>query len=146
MVIQHNLAAMYGNRIWKDANYKLEKANEKMSSGYRINRAADDAAHLAISEKMRGQIRGLLRADENLEEGIAYIETADCVLDEVTSIVQRMRELTVQALNDTNTCEDKGQIQQEIQQLTNEITKISRQTCFKLTVERNPTILSFMIT
>lgn len=128
MVIQHNLTAMYGDMMLKNTNYKLQNTTSRMTSGYRINRAADDAAGLAISEKMRGQIRGLLRADHNIEEGIAYVKTADGVLDEVTSIVQRMRELTVQALNDTNTDDDKMQIQQEIEQLNYEITKISRQT------------------
>ncbi len=128
MVIQHNLTAMYGDMVLKNTNYKLEKTTGKLSSGYRINSAADNAAGLAISEKMRGQIRGLERADHNIEEGIAYVKTADGVLDEVTSIVQRMRELTVQALNDTNTDDDKKQIQQEIEQLNYEITRISRQT------------------
>ena len=128
MVIQHNLTAMYGDMMLKNTNYNLEKATKRMSSGYRINCAADDAAGLAISEKMRGQIRGLDRADNNIEEGIAYVKTADGVLDELTSMVQRMRELTVQALNDTNTDDDKMQIQQEIDQLKYEITRISRQT------------------
>lgn len=128
MVIQHNLTAMYGDTVLKNTNCKLEKTISRMASGYRINCAADNAADLAISEKMRGQIRGLDRADNNIEEGIAYVKMVDGVLDEVTSIVQRMRELTVQALNDTNTEDDKTQIQQEISQLNYEITKISRQT------------------
>ena len=128
MVIQHNLTSMYGDMVLKNTNYKLQKTTSKMSSGYRINYASDDAAGLAISEKMRGQIRGLERADNNIEEGLAYVKTADGVLDEVTSIVQRMRELTVQALNDTNMEDDKQQIQQEIDQLKHEITRISGQT------------------
>lgn len=128
MVIQHVMAAGNALRQTKINGKQTEKSTKCISSGYRINCAADNAAGLAISEKMRGQIRGLSRADNNIEEGIAYVKTADGVLNEVTSIVHRMRELTVQALNDTNTEDDKMQIQQEIDQLSHEITKISRQT------------------
>ena len=128
MVIQHVMAAGNALRQTKINGKQTEKSTKCLSSGYRINCAADNAAGLAISEKMRGQIRGLSRADNNIEEGIAYVKTADGVLNEVTSIVHRMRELTVQALNDTNTEDDKMQIQQEMDQLSHEITKISRQT------------------
>ncbi len=128
MVIQHNKISAYGNQMFQISNKRSDKSTEKLASGYRINRAADNAAGLAISEKMRGQIRGLKRADKNIAEGISYIKTAEGALDEATSMIHRMRELTVQALNDTNTKEDKEQIQLEINQLQQEIQRISRQT------------------
>lgn len=128
MVIQHNMMSAYANQMFQISNKKANKSTEKLASGYQINRAADNAAGLAISEKMRGQIRGLNRADDNITEGIDYIKTADGVLDEVTGMVQRMRELTVQALNDTNTEDDKEQIQLEIDRLQQEIQRISQQT------------------
>lgn len=127
MIIQHNMISAYANQMLGRANRKINSSTEKLSSGYRINRAADDAACLAISEKMRGQIRGLNQAKENITDGINYVKTADGALNEITNIVQRMRELTVQALNDTNTSDDKEQIQLEISQLQHEIARISNQ-------------------
>jgi flagellin len=106
------------------------KSAEKLSSGLRINRAGDDAAGLAISEKMRGQIRGLDQAQSNSQDGISLIQTAEGALNETTSILQRMRELTVQATNDTNVTADRSQIQSEMDQLTSEVTRIANQTEF----------------
>lgn len=128
MIIQHNMISAFANEMLGISNKKISKSTEKLASGYRINRAADDAASLAISEKMRGQIRGLMRAEDNIADGINYIKTADGALNEITNMVQRMRELTVQALNDTNTEDDKYQIQAEITQLQQEITRMSNQT------------------
>jgi len=101
------------------------KSLEKLSSGLRINRAGDDAAGLAISEKMRGQIRGLEQAGRNAQDGISLIQTAEGALNETHSILQRMRELAVQAANDTNNDNDRGEIQKEIDQLTSEINRIA---------------------
>ncbi|MDI9473178.1 MAG: flagellin, partial [Bacillota bacterium] len=103
---------------------------EKLSSGFRINRAGDDAAGLAISEKMRGQIRGLKQAARNAQDGISLIQTAEGALNETHSILQRMRELAVQASTDTNTFEDRLEIQKEINQLIDEIDRIGNQTEF----------------
>jgi flagellin len=108
----------------------IAKSTEKLSSGYRINRAADDAAGLTISEKMRGQIRGLNRAADNAQDGISLIQTAEGALNEITSVLQRMRELTVQAANDTNVSTDRAAIAAELYQLASEITRISTQTEF----------------
>lgn len=128
MVIQHNLLAMYGNRMLGISTGRTKKSMEKLSSGYKINCAGDNAAGTAISEKMRGQIRGLNRVDDNISEAINYISTADGALNEITGMVHRMRELTVQALNDTNTDDDKQQIQLEISQLQREISRMADQT------------------
>lgn len=103
MVVQHNMSAMNANRMLGITTNSLSKSTEKLSSGYRINRAADDAAGLAISEKMRGQIRGLNKASSNAQDGISMIQTAEGALTETHSILQRMRELAVQASNDTAT-------------------------------------------
>lgn len=130
MVIQHNMQAMNGNRMLGKSTRTMRKSTEKLSSGYRINRAADDAAGLAISEKMRGQIRGLDRSVENVEDGISLVQTADGAMAEIEDMVHRMRELSVQAANDTNTTEDREEIQQEINQLSQEITRISDTTEF----------------
>ncbi len=130
MVIQHNLSAMNANRNLGTVTGSLSKSTEKLSSGYRINRAGDDAAGLAISEKMRGQIRGLNQASTNSQDGISLIQTAEGALTETHSILQRMRELAVQAANDTNTDDDRTQIQNEIVQLTNEIDRIAGTTEF----------------
>lgn len=146
MVIQNNIASMYGDRMLKNTNYKLNKSAQKLSSGYRINSAADNAAGLAISEKMRGQIRGLNRAKDNVDEGIHFVETVDGVMGEVTSMVHRMQELTVQALNDTNTEEDKLHIQQEIDQLSQEINRMANQSecnTMKVFERHEPTYSSF---
>ena len=130
MVIQHNMSAMNANRNLGVVTGSLSKSTEKLSSGYRINRAGDDAAGLAISEKMRGQIRGLNQASTNSQDGISLIQTAEGALTETHSILQRMRELAVQASNDTNTDDDRTQIQNEIVQLTNEIDRIAGTTEF----------------
>lgn len=130
MVIQHNMAAMNSSRQLGITTEKQKKSTEKLSSGYRINRAADDAAGLAISEKMRGQIRGLSRASVNSEDAISLIQTAEGALQETQNVIHRMRELAVQAANDTNTDDDRTQIQKEIKQLTNEVDRIATSTEF----------------
>jgi flagellin len=116
---------MNANRNLGISTGALAKSTEKLSSGYRINRAGDDAAGLAISEKMRGQIRGLDQASKNSEDGISLVQTAEGALQETQSILQRMRELAVQASNDTNTDDDRTQLQNEIDQLTNEVDRIA---------------------
>ena len=130
MVVQHNMSAMNANRMLGITTNSLSKSTEKLSSGYRINRAADDAAGLAISEKMRGQIRGLNKASSNAQDGISMIQTAEGALTETHSILQRMRELAVQASNDTATDDDRTQIQNEIDQLTQEVDRIANTTEF----------------
>lgn len=130
MVIQHNMAAANTNRMLGITTSNLAKSTEKLSSGYKINRAGDDAAGLTISEKMRAQVRGLEKASQNAQDGISMIQTAEGALNETTSILQRMRELTVQAANDTNTDEDRTAIAAEMEQLAEEITRISDTTEF----------------
>ena len=130
MIIQHNTAAANTNRQLGITNGSLSKATEKLSSGYRINRAGDDAAGLSISEKMRGQIRGLDQASTNAQDGISLIQTAEGALNETHSILQRMRELSVQASNDTNVTKDRDAIKAEIDQLATEITRIASTTEF----------------
>ncbi len=130
MIVQHNMTAMNTNRQLGVSTSALSKSTEKLSSGYRINRAADDAAGLAISEKMRSQIRGLNKASSNAQDGISLIQTAEGALQESHSILQRMRELAVQAANGTETDEDRGNIQDEITQLQSELTRISTDTEF----------------
>ncbi len=130
MVVQHNLTAMNTNRQLGITTGGLAKSTEKLSSGYRINRAADDAAGLAISEKMRSQIRGLNRASKNSEDGVSLVQTAEGALNEVHSILQRMNELATQAANDTNTSADRSQIKLEIDQLVSEIDRIQSTTQF----------------
>jgi flagellin len=130
MVVQHNMQAMNTNRQLGITTGQQAKSTEKLSSGYRINRAADDAAGLAISEKMRSQIRGLDKASANAQDGISVVQTAEGALNEVHSILQRMNELATQAANDTNTSVDRDQIQLEIDQLTSEIDRISSTTQF----------------
>lgn len=125
MVVQHNISSMNANRQLGISTNRLKSSTEKLSSGYRVNRAADDAAGLAISEKMRGQIRGLTQASSNAEDGISLIQTAEGALQETQNIIQRMRELAVQAASDTNTNDDREQIQQEITQLTCEVDRIA---------------------
>ena len=125
MIIQHNINAMNANRQLGITQGSLSKSTEKLSSGYKINRAGDNAAGLAISEKMRGQIRGLSQASTNAEDGISLVQTAEGALQETQNILQRMRELAVQAGNDTNTDDDRTQIQKEITQLTNEVDRIA---------------------
>ena len=130
MIIQHNMTSYNANRQLGITNNNLAKSTEKLSSGYRINRAGDDAAGLSISEKMRGQIRGLEQASTNAQDGISLIQTAEGALNEVHSMLQRMRELTVQASNDTNVAEDRDAIQKEIVELKAEITRIAEDTEF----------------
>ncbi len=130
MIIQHNMPAANTNRQLGITNSSLQKSTEKLSSGYRINRAGDDAAGLSISEKMRGQIRGLNQASTNAQDGISMIQTAEGAMNELHSVVQRMRELTVQAANDTNVEEDRMAIQSEIKQLSEEIDRIAQSTEF----------------
>lgn len=130
MVIQHNLASANTNRQLGITTGNLQKSTEKLSSGYRINRAGDDAAGLSISEKMRGQIRGLNQASTNAQDGISLIQTAEGALNETQSILQRMRELTVQAANDTNVTADRVAISKEVSALTSEVSRIAGQTEF----------------
>lgn len=130
MIIQHNMAAANTNRQLGITTGNLSKSTEKLSSGYRINRAGDDAAGLSISEKMRGQIRGLEQASTNAQDGISLIQTAEGALNETHSILQRMRELAVQASNDTNVSVDRQSIKAELESLTDEITRIAEQTEF----------------
>jgi flagellin len=130
MVVQHNLTAMNANRQLGITTNAQAKSSEKLSSGYKINRAGDDAAGLTISEKMRSQIRGLNKASSNAEDGVSLIQVAEGALNETHSILQRMNELATQAANDTNTTADRGAIQSEIDQLASEITRISSTTQF----------------
>ena len=130
MVVQHNMAAANANRQLGISTGTLSKSTEKLSSGYRINRAADDAAGLSISEKMRSQIRGLNKASSNAQDGISLIQTAEGALNETHSILQRMNELATQAANDTNTSTDRTAIQSEIDALTSEIDRIQSTTQF----------------
>jgi flagellin len=128
MVVQHNMAAANTNRQLGITNSNLAKSTEKLSSGYKINRAGDNAAGLTISEKMRGQIRGLDQASSNAQDGISLIQTAEGALNETHSILQRMRELTVQASNDTNVTADRDAIKEELTALTDEVTRIAKET------------------
>jgi len=130
MIINHNLGAMNANRNMNINSNSASKSMEKLSSGLRINKAGDDAAGLAISEKMRGQIRGLDQASANAQDGISMIGTAEGALNETTSILQRMRELAVQGANDTNTTDDRTQIQKEMNNLTAEVSRIGNHTEF----------------
>ena len=130
MIIQHNMRAMNTNRQLGITTGNMAKSTEKLSSGYKINRAADNAAGLSISEKMRGQIRGLEQASTNASDGISLIQTAEGALNEIHSIIHRMRELTVQASNDTNVSKDRNAIAAEMQALTDEVTRIGEQTEF----------------
>jgi len=124
------MTALNANRQLGVSNSSLAKSTEKLSSGYRINRAGDDAAGLSISEKMRGQIRGLNQASTNAQDGVSLIQTAEGALNEIHSVLQRMRELTVQAANDTNVSADRDAIAKEQTALTDEITRIASQTEF----------------
>ena len=133
MIVQHNITAMNSNRMLGLTTNSLSKSTEKLSSGYRINRAADDAAGLSISEKMRKQIRGLDQASTNAEDGISAVQTAEGALNEVHSMLQRMNELAVQAANGTNSESDRTAIQNEIDQLTTEIDRVSETTKFNET-------------
>ncbi|WP_406944701.1 flagellar hook-associated protein FlgL [Halobacillus sp. SY10] len=130
MRINHNIAALNTHRQLGQANQANQNSMEKLSSGLRINNASDDAAGLAISEKMRGQIRGLEQAQTNAQDGVSLLQTAEGALNETQSILQRMRELAVQSSNDTNTEADRKEIQKEVEELTNEIDRIGNTTEF----------------
>ena len=130
MVVQHNLQAMNANRMLNVTTGQQAKSTEKLSSGYKINRAADDAAGLTISEKMRKQIRGLDQASTNTQDGVSSVQTAEGALTEVHSMLQRMNELAVQAANGTNAESDRQAIQDEIDQLTTEIDRVAETTKF----------------
>ena len=130
MVVQHNLSAANTNRQLGITTNGLQKSTEKLSSGYKINRAADDAAGLSISEKMRNQIRGLNKASDNAQDGISLVQTAEGALNEVHSMLQRMSELAVQAANDTNQTVDKNALEAEVTQLQTEIKRVGSTTQF----------------
>lgn len=130
MVVQHNLSAANTNRQLGITTNGLQKSTEKLSSGYKINRAADDAAGLSISEKMRNQIRGLNKASDNAQDGISLVQTAEGALNEVHSMLQRMSELAVQAANDTNQTVDKNALEAEVTQLQTEIGRVGSTTQF----------------
>ena len=133
MVVQHNLTAMNSNRMLGLTTASQAKSTEKLSSGYKINRAADDAAGLSISEKMRKQIRGLTQASLNAQDGISAVQTAEGALTEVHDMLQRMNELAVKSANGTNSEDDRGYIQDEIDQLVKEIDRVSETTKFNET-------------
>ena len=133
MVVQHNLSAMNANRMLNVTTSAQSKSTEKLSSGYKINRAADDAAGLSISEKMRKQIKGLTQASSNAQDGVSAVQTAEGALTEVHSMLQRMNELAVHSSNGTNSQTDRKAIQDEIDQLTSEIDRVSETTKFNET-------------
>jgi len=130
MIINHNLSAMYAERSLRVTQTNMDKSMEKLSSGMRINRAGDDASGLAVSEKMRSQIRGLNQASTNASNGISFIQTAEGYLQESQDIIQRLRELAVQASNGIYTAEDRMQIQVEVSQLVDEIDRIASHAQF----------------
>ena len=130
MVVQHNLTAMNSNRMLGLTTGSLTKSTEKLSSGYKINRAADNAAGLAISEKMRRQVRGLTQASTNAQDGISAVQTAEGALNEVHDMLQRMNELAVQAANDTNMKTDRSYIKSELDALITEISRVATTTTF----------------
>ena len=130
MIINHNLSAMFADRSLRSVNDETTKGMEKLSSGIRINRAGDDASGLAVSEKMRSQIRGLERASKNSQDGISFIQTTEGYLGESQSIIQRLRELAVQSSNGVYTAEDRMQIQVEVSQLVDEIDRIASHAQF----------------
>ena len=139
MIINHNMNALNAHRNMSINTVNSGKSMEKLSSGLRINRAGDDAAGLAISEKMTGQIRGLDQASRNAQDGISLIQTAEGALNETHSILQRMRELAVQSSNDTNTTTDRKELQKEVDQLAEEITRIANNTEFNTKKLMGPT-------
>ena len=127
MVINHNLSAMYADRTLNVSNSQIQGNIEKLSSGQRINKAGDDASGLAVSEKMRSQIRGLNQANKNIENGVSFIQTTEGYLSETTDILQRIRELAVQSSNGIYSDEDRMQIQVEVSQLVAEVDRIASQ-------------------
>ena len=130
MVVQHNMQAMNANRQLGVTTDSQKKVTEKLSSGYKVNRAADDAAGLTISEKMRSQIRGLTQASSNAQDGVSCVQTAEGALTEVHSMLQRMNELAVKAANGTNTSADRLAIQSEVSALGKEISRVAESTQF----------------
>ena len=130
MVVQHNLTAMNSNRMLGLTQSAQAKSTEKLSSGYKVNRAADDASGLAISEKMRRQVRGLTQASSNAQDGISMVQTAEGALNEVHDMLQRMNELAVKAENGTLTTDDRNYIDSEVQQLKSEINRVASTTTF----------------
>jgi flagellin len=130
MIINHNMSAMYANRTLGNTGVDISKNIEKLSSGMRINRAGDDASGLAVSEKLRSQIRGLNQATKNIENGISFIQTTEGYLQETQDILHRMRELSVQGANGVYTAEDRMQIQVEVSQLVDEINRIASHAQF----------------
>jgi len=130
MIINHNMSAMYANRTLGNSEVDIQKDIEKLSSGQRINRAGDDASGLAVSEKLRSQIRGLNQATKNIENGISFIQTTEGYLGETQDILHRMRELSVQGANGVYTSEDRMQIQVEVSQLVDEINRIASHAQF----------------
>ena len=133
MVVQHNMQAANANRMLNVTTSAQSKSTEKLSSGYKINRAADDAAGLSISEKMRKQIKGLDRASTNAQDGVSAVQTAEGALTEVHSMLQRMNELAVQSANGTNSETDRKAIQDEVDKLSTEIDRVSETTKFNET-------------
>ena len=130
MIINHNMSSMYANRVLGISNDNIMKNMEKLSSGERINRAGDDASGLAVSEKMRSQIRGLNQASKNINNGVSFIQTTEGYLQETTDILQRVRELAVQAANGIYSDEDRMQIQVEVSQLVSEVDRVASQAQF----------------
>jgi flagellin len=130
MIINHNISAIFANRILKFNNWNINKDIEKLSSGLRINRAGDDASGLAVSEKMRSQIGGMRRAARNAEDGISFIQTTEGYLQEIQDILQRVRELAVQSSNGIYTDEDRMQIQVEVSQLVDEVDRVASHAQF----------------
>jgi flagellin len=144
--IQHNVEALNAHRQLQSTSDKLSKAMERLSSGYRINRAADDAAGLAISEKMRGQIRGLGQAQRNLQDAVSMVQTAEGSLNEVHSMLQRVRELAVQYKNGTLSAQNQGALQSEINQLASEIERLGVSADFNgIKLLNSNTTISFQV-
>src|SRR5512138_911909 len=130
MIINHNMSAINSNRALKFKHWDVNKSMEKLSSGMRINRAGDDASGLAVSEKMRSQIRGLGQASKNAQNGISFIQVTEGYLQETQDIIQRLRELSVQASNGIYSAEDRMQIQVEVSQLVDEVDRIASHAQF----------------
>jgi len=130
MIINHNMSAMYANRTLADKNFSIKGNIEKLSSGMRINKAGDDASGLAVSEKLRSQIRGLNQAERNIQNGVSFIQTTEGYLQETQDILHRVRELSVQAANGIYSAEDRAQIQVEVSQLVDEVNRIASHAQF----------------
>lgn len=130
MIINHNMSSVFANRLLKIDGWEVDKNIEKLSSGMRINRAGDDASGLAVSEKMRAQVRGLTRAEKNVEDAISFIQTSEGYLQESQDVLQRIRELAVQASNGIYTVEDRMQIQVEVSQMVAEVDRIASHAQF----------------